>query len=130
MNIALKIIGVIFVSLIFAVVFKAKRSEYALILSVAAVVGIAVYLLSSVVPVVKKLCEKFTESGGDEYYIKTAVKALMIAFLTGVTAETCRDHNQNSLALAAEVTGKCLIFILCVPILESVLEISLGFLNL
>ena len=71
--------------------------------------------------------EKIDQSGIDSSYFKVAIKALGIGYITSFVAEACRDAGQNSLALKAELAGKCAIFILSVPLILSILETTLGF---
>ncbi len=55
-------------------------------------------------------------------YFKVALKTLGIAYLTGFVADTCRDFGQTALASVAETGGRCAIFLLCLPLLSSLLQ--------
>lgn len=76
------------------------------------------------------LIEQRIESYGiDNSYFKVALKALGIGYITAFIADSCRDAGQTALALKAELAGKCAIFLLSVPLVLSILETAIGFVN-
>ncbi len=58
-------------------------------------------------------------------YFKIALKALGIAYLTGFVADTCRDFGQTAMASFAETGGRCAIFLVCLPLLSSLLQMAI-----
>ncbi len=122
-----KIIAVCLIVLFPILLLKNFKIEYAAVISVAA--GIVIFLmLAGNIGVVLKGISELSEGGGNmSYYLKTALKALGIAYITSFAADTCRDFGQTSLAAKAELAGKCAILMLALPLLNAILEIAIGF---
>ncbi len=122
-----KILGFIFIAAVLCLILKANRPEYALAVSIIAVLAVFATVLKSLVSPLSLIEQKIEKSGIESDYLKLALKALGIGYITSFIAESCRDAGQNSLALKAELAGKCAIFILSVPLILNILETALGF---
>lgn len=122
-----KILGFIFVAAALCIVLKNYKVEYALMLAVCSALVVLTLILKNISAPLELIKEKIDQSGIDSSYFKVAIKALGIGYITSFVAEACRDAGQNSLALKAELAGKCAIFILSVPLILSILETTLGF---
>lgn len=122
-----KILGFIFVAATLCIVLKNYKVEYALMLAVCSALVVLTLILKNISAPLDLIKEKIDQSGIDSSYFKVAIKALGIGYITSFVAEACRDAGQNSLALKAELAGKCAIFILSVPLILSILETTLGF---
>lgn len=122
-----KILGFIFVAVALCIILKGYKAEYAFALAVCSALAVLTLILKNIAFPLKLIQEKIEQSGIDGSYFKVAVKALGIGYITSFVAEACRDAGQNSLALKAELAGKCAIFILSVPLILSILETALGF---
>lgn len=112
-----------------AVMLRQKNSEYAFLLSVAAGTLIGVFLLKSLFTPIKQIGESLENYGIRSDYFKVALKAVGIGYITQFVSDSCKDCGQVSLALKAELAGKCAIFLLSVPLMISVLETAVGFLK-
>lgn len=112
-----------------AVILKQKNSEFAFLLSVATGVIIGAFLLNSLFTPIRQLGEYIEKYGGDPSAFKVAVKAVGIGYITSFVSDACKDCGQTTLALKAELAGKCAIFILSVPLILSVLETAVGFIK-
>ncbi len=122
-----KILGFIFIAATLCIILKNHKSEYALLLAVCSALVVLTLILKNITAPLNLIKDKITESEIDSSYFKVAIKALGIGYITSFIAEACRDAGQNSLALKAELAGKCAIFILSVPLILSILETTLGF---
>ncbi len=122
-----KILGFIFVAAVLCIILKGYKAEYALALAVCSALAVLTLILKNIASPLALIEQKIESSGIDGSYFKVAVKALGIGYITSFVAEACRDAGQNSLALKAELAGKCAIFILSVPLILSILETALGF---
>lgn len=125
-----KVFGLILVVCVLAVTLKSYKGEYALLLSLAAVVVILVFILKSVYPAINRLRDSFDAGGIPAECFSVVLKSLGIAYLTGFIADICRDYGHTSLAGKAELAGRCAIFVLCLPLMNSVLDTALGFAGL
>ena len=122
-----KILGFILISTALCVILKNHRPEYALAVAICCALVVLTMIVKSVSAPLFLMEQKIVQSGINGNYFKTALKALGIGYVTSFIAEACRDAGQNSLALKAELAGKCAIFILSVPLVLSILETALGF---
>lgn len=122
-----KILGFIFITAVLCIMLKSYKAEYSLALAVCSALVVLMLILKNLAAPLSLIKDKIAESGIEGSYFKVAVKALGIGYITSFIAEACRDAGQNSLALKAELAGKCVIFILSVPLILSILETALGF---
>lgn len=125
----IKVLGFCLISAIICLVLKQQKSEYALIVSIAASVLILILLIKNIFVPISIIEQKIESYGIDSDYFKTALKALGIGYITTFIADSCRDAGQASLASKAELAGKIAIFILSVPLLLSVMDTALGFIK-
>lgn len=118
----IKIIGFILIALFFVLFFKEKRSDIAVLISLAA--GAIVFLfclkeLGQIINFLKALSEK---AGIDTVYFGIILKILAIAYLSSFASEICKDAGASSLSSKVEFSGKLFILILAIPILGAVLD--------
>lgn len=123
----LKILGLCIISAVLSIVLKQHKQEYAFFISVCSAVFILSLILTKLLPAVEEIKLLISASGIDTEYFKTALKALVIAYLTEFVANTCRDFGQSSLASKAELAGRTAIFIISIPLLSLVLKTALSF---
>ncbi len=120
-----KILGIIFITAVIGLILKSYRPEYSLALTAVAAVIVLTFILKGITSPILLIEKRINESGIDSNYFKVALKSLGIGYITSFIAEACRDCGQNSLALKAELAGKCAIFILSAPLILSILETAL-----
>ncbi len=124
-----KILILCLTTAVFAIVIKPKSSEYAFLITVAAGIIIGILLLKNISEPIKAIGESFSKYGIESDCFKVALKAVGIGYITSFVADACRDCGQSSLALKAELAGKCAIFMLSAPLLVSVLNTAVGFIK-
>ncbi len=124
-----KVLSLCLITAVLAVILKQKSSEYAFFLSVAAGVVIGLSLLKSLYEPIKQISQSLSEYGVESGGFKVALKAVGIGYITSFVSNACKDCGQASLALKAELAGKCAIFLLSVPLMISVLETAVGFIK-
>lgn len=122
-----RILALLIISACIAIMLREHRAEYALPFTLAAAATVLAYILRAVVPAISGFKALIEQNGIPAGALAVPLKALGIAYLTGFTADTCRDFGQSALAAKAELAGRCAIFVLTLPMLESVLEAALGF---
>ena len=121
-----KILAILLVSAVISIILKQKNGEYALLVSVAAGIITAVFILEHLNSSMLTLKGYIEDYGIETEYFKVALKALGIGYVTSFIADACRDSGQTSLASKAELAGKAAIFVLSLPLLISVLNIAVG----
>ena len=111
------------------VLLAGYKPEYSL--AVAICIGAVVFgsVLANIIPAFQRLSQLLSRTGLDSGYFKIALKALGVCYITGFAADICRDFGQSALAAKAELVGKCAVFLLCLPLLEAVIEIALSFIG-
>lgn len=122
-------LAICFIATILAVILKQYKGEYALFISLVAGLIIFVYIINSIRTPLEVIKSSLSKYGINLEYFKVAFKALLIGYITSFIADACRDSGQSSLATKAELAGKCAIFILSIPLITSVLETAVGFIQ-
>ena len=108
------------------VIIKAVRPEIALSARLCTVGALFLFAVSGIEVMTDYLNSFFSVSGVDASYIKLALKVTGICILTQTAADTCRDCTETALATAVELVGRFLILTVSLPIVKSLLEISIG----
>lgn len=126
----IKLLALLIIAASLTVTLKPHRPEYAMLLSIAAGVAALTVILAEIFPAISRIHEMFVSNSETAAILGVAVKCLGIAYITDFAADTCRDFGQTALAAKAEFAGKCAIFALCVPIISSILETALRFVNI
>lgn len=125
----IRVLAICLVTAVLCVMLKSKNGETALLTAVAAGVVISLMLIKAVTPVIAELKALLKDYSITTEYFAVALKVVGIGYLTSFIADSCRDCGQNSLAAKAELAGKCVIFMLSLPLLISVLKTALGFIK-
>lgn len=116
-------VGVLLCGAMLAVVLRSWRPELALCLSLAAGVVVLVLLLGQIAPLLAAV-KRLTAAGGlSTDHLTVVLKAAGICLLTQLTADTCRDAGESSLAGKAELVGRVLLLLLAVPLFEEILAL-------
>lgn len=120
-----QILALCIVAVVAVLFLRQYKPEYAIIVAAAAGVVMLFMLFAGIRSSVRSFYGLFGDNAQVSYYFKVALKALGISYLTGFTADMCRDFGQSSMAAKAELAGKFAIFLLAVPLLEALLEMAL-----
>lgn len=99
------------------------RPEFAMLLSAAAGLLVLIYLLAPTAEIIAALKMRLDAVGLSSVFA-VLLKVIGICYLTDFAAELCRDFGQNSLAGKVEMVGKIAIVALCLPLVDSLLEIT------
>lgn len=111
------------------VILKQWKSDFLPLLRLGITVAFALALLGLASPLaeyVKSLSD--TATLGEDAAIP--VKALGVAVLTQCCADICRDAGEGSVAGGVELAGKIEILVLCLPLVNRLLELARGLLAL
>lgn len=123
----LKILFLIFIASVLCIILKQHKPEYSLAIAVVCSGLVLTLIIKQIAAPIAVIEQKLENSGIDNNYFKVSLKALAIGYITNLIANSCRDAGQTALALKAELAGKCAIFLLCVPLILSIIETALGF---
>lgn len=125
-----KIVAVIIVSSIFITALRTRLAEYGFLLIIVVIAMVLIAVIGSVSDAVLQLRELLGKVENANAYFLTALKVLGVSYVVTFAADMCRDFGMTSLAQTAELVGKAAIFLLSLPLVTSVLEIALKFVDL
>ncbi|GAB6170328.1 stage III sporulation protein AD [Clostridium carnis] len=118
----LKIVSFAFVALFIFILFKDKRNDLAVLISLAAGAIIFLFIITQLTDVISFIRNIADRANIDMVYIGIVLKILAIAYLASFCSEICKDAGAGSIASKVEFSGKVLILALAVPILMAVLD--------
>lgn len=125
----LRVLGIVFISAFICVVLKQKSPEFSLLLAVISACVAIFMIIKQLTAPIAEIKAALISYGVESAYFKVALKAVGIGYITSFVASSCRDAGQNSLAQKAELAGKAAIFVLSVPLVLSILNTAVGFIN-
>lgn len=113
-----------------AVLVKEHRSDISPFVQLAGIAVLAVMSISVLEKIFERAKGLFPSSeiisGG---YLELLVKVVGIAVITKISADICSDSGNSAISSAVELTGKALILLLCMPLLEAVASLAGGLLE-
>lgn len=118
----IKIVAFAFSALFIYLIFKDKRSDLALLVSLAAGAILFLLIISSVTDIINFVNDITTKANIDIVYIGVVFKILAISYLATFCSEICKDAGASSIASKVEFSAKILILTLAIPILMAVLQ--------
>lgn len=125
----IKIVSFAFISLFIVGIFKGRREDLAIQISLVCGILIFLTMLSKISAVLSLLQEISNKANIDMVYMSTIFKILGIAYLATFCSEICKDAGQGSIGSKVEFAGKILILVLAIPILLGVLQTILKIMN-
>lgn len=117
-----KIVSFAFISLFTILIFKDRKDDIAVQISIVAGILIFFFLISKITAVLQLLQELSLKANIDFVYLNTVFKILGIAYIASFCSEICKDAGEGSLASKVEFAGKILILVLAIPIIMAVLQ--------
>ena len=125
-----KIIGVAFVTAITAILLKSTKPELSFAVTVTGVIVILVFVADMLQNTVNIIYTIASLTGIENGLIKILLKIVGVGYLTEFSAGILNDFGSNAVADKVILGGKLTILILSLPIIESVLNLISGFLEL
>ncbi len=118
----LKVVSFALAALFIFLLFKDKRSDIAVLVSLLAGVILFVSILTSITDVISFIKDISSKANIDIVYIGVVLKILAISYLATFCSEICKDAGASSIASKVEFSAKILILTLAIPILMAVLQ--------
>ena len=118
----IKLCGIAIVAVVFIMTIKQFRPEYATVLTTVT----CIVLFTCVIDMLGYITEEAASGKFSDFmpYIQIVMKSLGIALITQSTADICRDSGEGSIAEKIELAGKAEIFVLSLPLLTELIEIT------
>ena len=104
-------------------VIKKWNSDFLPLLRIALTVLLTAAVLAWIAPLITYL-RQLTELSGMGDSAEILLKALGIAWLTQCCADVCRESGENGAAAGVELAGKVELLLLCLPLINEVLEVA------
>ena len=126
----MKIIGVAFVTTVASVLLKNTKPELSFAVTVTGVIVILLFLVDSMqstLTVFSSIAEMTCVENG---LLKILLKIVGVGYLTEFGAGILNDFGSNAVADKVVLGGKITIVMLSLPVLESLLQLVRGFLQL
>jgi len=118
----IKVVAFAFIALFIVLLFKGKRDDLAVQVSIAAGIFIFLFLISKMTMILQFLQQVSLKANIDFVYLNTVLKILGIAYLATFCSEICNDAGEKNIGSKVEFAGKILILVLAIPILMAVLQ--------
>lgn len=125
-----KIIGVAFVTAIAAVILRSTKPELSFAVTVTGIVVILIFLIDSMQSTLAIFQEIGRLTGVENGLIKVLLKIVGVGYLTEFAAGILNDFGSSAIADKVSLGGKLIIILLSLPIIESLLHMFGGFLQL
>ena len=121
-----KIVGVAIFAVIMIIILKSYRPEMALILSIVTGIGIMLYAIYKMTPVVNVLNDLVNKSGINTEFLMIIIKVIGIAYIVEFGKNIRVDAGQTSIATKLEMAGKVIIVVLTIPLISSLVNVLTG----
>lgn len=125
-----KIIGVAFVTAVSAMLLKNTKPELSFAVTVTGIIVILIFVIDMLQNTVNIISTIAKLTGIENGLIKILLKIVGVGYLTEFSAGILNDFGSSAVADKVILGGKLTILILSLPILESVLKLISGFLEL
>ncbi len=125
----IKIAGIVLITLILVIFLKDVKKEFAIIITIAAVILLFSIVAADFFEVVKRLSDLSSRVKNMQTYINLMIKILGISLLAQFLSDLCRDTGENALANQTEIVSKISILIMTLPLFETVITIVTGLLK-
>ena len=119
----LQLSGCAILSVFLIFLLRQLRTELALPARLAAVLLLCGAALALYLPVVERMRTLFSLADGSDL-ATPVLRATGIALIAELTASFCRDLGEGSVADGVLLFGKLEILVLCLPLIDAVLEIA------
>ena len=118
------VIGICRCAAALSLLLKQYRPEYSLFLSLACGIGILLWLLDSMMPILEQVKQfsSLASFGTQQGAGSILIKSLGICLVTQAACDICRDIGENAIAARLETAGKAAMILLAGPMLTELLQ--------
>ena len=125
MDTIIKITGIGFVGLIFIIIIKQYKPEFALYISMLAGIIILFLVMDKFREIIELLRTISNKSGVNSQFLGLLLKMTGIAFLAEFAINICKDAGEGALASKVEIGSKIIVVSMSIPIISSLLQVIL-----
>ena len=119
------------ISSLLILLIKKWGAEFGVLLKVASGIVVAALCFGAVSPIIEYVRElgALADQSGVGEAAELLLRVLAVAIVTHISANVCRDCGEATLSSYVELGGKAEIIILCLPMIKSVIDMTLGLLG-
>ncbi len=126
----IRIIGVALVTALAALFLKSSKPELAFAVTIAGAVIILLFIVDMLAASFQIFSEIAENTGIDSSLVRIIIKIVAIGYLVEFSAGVIEDFGSKSIADKLVLAGKVIIFAVSIPIIQSMLTLIGGFLEL
>lgn len=119
----IKIIGIGLVAVIFVIVLKQYRPEFAIYVSVIAGAAILLLVMDKFLGIITLLNNLANKANINNQFLSILLKITGIAFLTEFAVSICKDSGESAIASKIDLGSKVIIIGMSIPIISALLEL-------
>ena len=117
-----KIIGIAFITVVFTIILKEYRKDFAIYVVIIGGILILVSsldILSGIINFINTLSNK-TNLNGE--FIKLLIKITSISILIDFAVNICKDSGESAIASKLDLGGKVIVISMSIPVISSMLN--------
>lgn len=126
----IKIVGVAFVTAVSAILLRGTKPELSFAVTVAGVIVILLFIVDALQGTLSAFSTIAQITGVENGLLKILLKIVGVGYITEFGAGILTDFGSNAVADKVSLAGKLMIVVLSLPVLESLLSLIRGFLQL
>lgn len=111
---------------VFVVLLKKYNPEIAMLTEMITGIIIFALILTSISPAIDLLKRLSSLVGDSGKNIGILLKSMGICYICQFSADSCRDAGQGALAGKVELAGKLAVVLLCLPLLEEIINYAVN----
>lgn len=117
-----KIVGVSLISLVFIIILRQYKPEFAIYASIITGVIILFFVMDKFTGIINLLQNLSSKTSINNQFLTLLLKITGIAFLTEFAVSICKDCGESAVASKVELGSKVIIISMSIPIISSLLE--------
>lgn len=125
-----KIIGVAFITTFASIILKQTKPELSFAVTVTGVIVILLFIVEALQNTLSVFSSIASVTGIENGLLKILIKIVGVGYLTEFASGVLQDFGGNSLADKVALGGKITIVLLSLPVIEGLLNMIKGFLQL
>ncbi len=125
-----KIIGVAFITTLVSILLKPTKPELSFAVTVTGVIVVLLFIVDALQNTLSVFTSIAAVTGIENGLLKILIKIVGVGYLTEFGASILQDFGGNSMADKVVLGGKITIVLLSLPVMEGLLNMIKGFLQL
>lgn len=117
------------ITAVLSIVLSETKKEYAVLLRISAVVLICTFAVKIAFDKIQSFLLQLGMAADADELIQLLVKAAAICIITKLVHEICKESGNTAVAEAVDFSGRVMIVILSLPLMESVIKTAIAFIE-